>query len=139
MKSTVGVRLSSWISSQSWRTVMSSCDRCMRLEMIWRDGSLVHQSVQMMWSVELWNSSSLWLCGLRCRWWWPRGSSSGFFGPPPPASCASGSRVEISAGTQTHSSTTTYYTYTILPKVLAPLLMKGWTALVISMSVNLNV
>ncbi len=31
------------------------------------------------------------------------------------------------------------YIYTILPKVLAPLLMKGLTALVISMSVNLNV
>ncbi len=30
-------------------------------------------------------------------------------------------------------------TYTILPKVLAPLLMKGLTTLVISMSTNLNV
>ncbi len=30
-------------------------------------------------------------------------------------------------------------TYTILPKWLAPLLMKGWTTLVISMSTNLNV
>ncbi len=29
--------------------------------------------------------------------------------------------------------------YTILPKVLAPLLMKGLTTLVISMSMNLNV
>ncbi len=29
--------------------------------------------------------------------------------------------------------------YTILPKVLAPLLMKGLTTLVISMSTNLNV
>ncbi len=31
------------------------------------------------------------------------------------------------------------YTYTTLPKVLAPLLMKGLTTLVISMSTNLNV
>ncbi len=31
------------------------------------------------------------------------------------------------------------YIYTILPKVLAPLLMKGLTTLVISMSTNLNV
>ncbi len=31
------------------------------------------------------------------------------------------------------------YSYTILPKVLAPLLMQGLTTLVISMSTNLNV
>ncbi len=31
------------------------------------------------------------------------------------------------------------YIHTILPKVLAPLLMKGLTTLVISMSANLNV
>ncbi len=36
-------------------------------------------------------------------------------------------------------TTTKAITYTILPKVLAPLLMKGLTTLVISMSTNLNV
>ncbi len=34
---------------------------------------------------------------------------------------------------------TLQHRYTVLPKVLAPLLMKGLTALVISMSTNLNV
>ncbi len=38
-----------------------------------------------------------------------------------------------------YSNIHTYQIYTILPKVLAPLLMKGLTTLVISMSTNLNV
>ncbi len=36
-------------------------------------------------------------------------------------------------------ATWTIFIYTILPKVLAPLLMKGLTTLVISKSTNLNV
>ncbi len=40
---------------------------------------------------------------------------------------------------KTFHITHTVHIYTISPKVLAPLLMKGLTTLVISMSTNLNV